>query len=44
MILQIFLRAPGAARMPRIQLRNVHLLIGLTLIYALASAAAVGRP
>jgi O-antigen ligase len=41
-LLQIFLRAPGIARMPRIPLRNVHLLIGLTLIYALASAAAAG--
>ncbi|HEY6549576.1 MAG TPA: O-antigen ligase family protein [Solirubrobacterales bacterium] len=41
-LLQIFLRAPGVARMPRIPLRNVHLLIGLTLIYALASAAAAG--
>lgn len=39
-LVQIFLRAPGIARMPRIPLRNVHLLIGLTLIYALASAAA----
>jgi O-antigen ligase len=41
-LLQILLRAPGIARMPRIELRNVHLLIGLTLLYALASAAASG--
>ncbi len=39
-LLQILLRAPGTARMPRIPLRNVHLLIGLTLLYALGSAAA----
>jgi O-antigen ligase len=41
-ILQILLRAPGAAEMPRIQLRNVHLLLGLTVLYALGSAAASG--
>ncbi len=41
-LLQILLRAPGIARMPRIPLRNVHLLIGLTLLYALGSAAASG--
>jgi putative inorganic carbon (hco3(-)) transporter len=39
---QILMRAPGTARMPRVPLHNVHLLIGLTLIYALASAAASG--
>jgi O-antigen ligase len=41
-ILQILLRAPGAAAMPRIQIRNVHLLMGLTVLYALGSAAASG--
>jgi O-antigen ligase len=41
-ILQILLRAPGAAEMPRIQIRNVHLLMGLTVLYALGSAAASG--
>ncbi|MDX6610216.1 MAG: putative inorganic carbon ((-)) transporter [Solirubrobacterales bacterium] len=41
-LLQVLLRAPGIAQMPRMPLRNVHLLIGLTLIYALASAAASG--
>jgi O-antigen ligase len=38
-LLQILLRAPGVAGMPQIQFRNVHLLMGLTLLYALASAA-----
>jgi O-antigen ligase len=41
-LLQILLRAPGIARMPQIPLRNVHLLIGLTLLYALGSAAVSG--
>jgi len=41
-LLQILLRAPGIARMPQIQLHNVHLLMGLTLLYALGSAAAAG--
>lgn len=41
-VLQILLRAPGIARMPRIQLRNVHLLMALTLLYAIGSAAAAG--
>jgi O-antigen ligase len=41
-LLQILLRAPGIARMPLIPLRNVHLLIGFTLLYALGSAAASG--
>lgn len=41
-VLQVLLRAPGAARMPRIQLRNVHLLMGLTVLYALGSAAVAG--
>ena len=39
---QILLRAPGTARMPQIPLRNVHLLMALTLLYVLASAAAAG--
>lgn len=41
-ILQILLRAPGTAGMPRIQIRNVHLLMGLTVLYALGSAAVSG--
>jgi O-antigen ligase len=36
---QCFLAAPGAVRMPRIEVRGVHLLMGLTLLYALGSAA-----
>ncbi len=40
--LEILLRAPGTARLPRIQVRNVHLLMGLTLLYVLGSAAAAG--
>ncbi len=39
-LLQLFLRAPGAAHTPRLELRNVHLLMCVTLIYALASAIA----
>ncbi|HEX6688729.1 MAG TPA: O-antigen ligase family protein [Solirubrobacterales bacterium] len=41
-LLQVFLRSPGAARMPPLRLRNVHLLLGLTILYLLASAAAAG--
>jgi putative inorganic carbon (hco3(-)) transporter len=41
-ILQVLLRAPGTATMPRLQLRNVHLLMALTLLYVLASAVASG--
>ena len=41
-ILQILLRAPGTIGMPQIQIRNVHLLMGLTVLYALGSAAASG--
>jgi putative inorganic carbon (hco3(-)) transporter len=41
-ILQVLLRAPGIAQMPRIELRNVHLLMALTLLYAIGSAAAAG--
>jgi O-antigen ligase len=39
-LLQLLLRAPGIAHTPRIQIRNVHLLMGLAVIYALASAIA----
>jgi O-antigen ligase len=39
---QFLLRAPGVAHMPRLQLRNVHLLLGLALVYAVASAVASG--
>jgi O-antigen ligase len=42
LFLQILLRAPGMAHVPRIQIRNVHLLMALTLVYALGSAAIAG--
>ncbi len=41
-LLAVFLRAPGIARTPRLQFRNVHLLLCLTVLYVLASAAAAG--
>jgi putative inorganic carbon (HCO3(-)) transporter len=41
-VLQCLLRAPGTAQMPRLQLRNIHLLMALTILYALGSAAAAG--
>lgn len=41
-LLQILLRAPGTAHTPRLQLRNVHLLMGLAIVYVLASAALAG--
>jgi O-antigen ligase len=41
-LLQFLLRAPGVAHAPRLQLRNVHVLMCLTIMYALASAVAVG--
>jgi putative inorganic carbon (HCO3(-)) transporter len=37
-----FLAAPGTARMPRLEVRGVHLLMALTLMYAFGSAAAAG--
>jgi O-antigen ligase len=39
---QVFLRAPGAAHLPPLRLRNVHLLMAATILYALGSAAAAG--
>jgi putative inorganic carbon (hco3(-)) transporter len=41
-LLQFLLRAPGVAHTPRLQIRNVHLLLGVTVLYALASAIAAG--
>jgi putative inorganic carbon (hco3(-)) transporter len=41
-LLQFLLLAPGVAHSPRPQVRNVHLLMCLTLIYALGSAIASG--
>jgi putative inorganic carbon (hco3(-)) transporter len=39
-ICQCLFRAPGTVHMPRLQLRNVHLLMALTILYAVGSAAA----
>jgi putative inorganic carbon (HCO3(-)) transporter len=39
-ICQCLLRSPGTVHMPRLQLRNVHVLMALTIVYALGSAAA----
>jgi putative inorganic carbon (HCO3(-)) transporter len=39
---QFLLKAPGTAHVPRLQLRNVHLLLCLTVMYVLASALAAG--
>ncbi len=39
-LLQFLLLAPGVAHSPRPQVRNVHLLMSLTLMYALGSAIA----
>ena len=41
-LLAFFLRAPGVARAPRLQIRNVHLLLCLTIMYVLASALSAG--
>jgi putative inorganic carbon (hco3(-)) transporter len=41
-LLALLLRSPGAAGLPRPQIRGVHLLLALTVLYAAASAAAVG--
>jgi putative inorganic carbon (hco3(-)) transporter len=41
-LLQFLLRAPGIAATPRLRVRGVHLLMGVTVLYALASAAAAG--
>jgi putative inorganic carbon (hco3(-)) transporter len=41
-VLQFLLRAPGIAHTPRPQIRNVHLLMCLTIMYAVASAVAAG--
>jgi putative inorganic carbon (hco3(-)) transporter len=39
-VAQLLLRAPGTAHTPRLRLRNVHVLMCLTLLYALGSAVA----
>jgi O-antigen ligase len=40
--LQFLLRAPGTAHLPPLRMRNVHLLMGLAILYVLASAVAAG--
>src|SRR6202035_4449445 len=41
-LLAVFLRAPGVAETPRLRVRNVHLMLGVTVLYVLGSAAASG--
>lgn len=41
-LLMFFLRAPGIAHTPRLQIRNVHLLLCVAIIYVLISAVAAG--
>jgi len=41
-LLALLLRAPGAAALPRVRVRGVHLLLALTVIYATGSAAVAG--
>jgi putative inorganic carbon (hco3(-)) transporter len=41
-LLQFLLRAPGVASVGPLRIRNVHLLMGLTILYALVSAVAAG--
>jgi putative inorganic carbon (hco3(-)) transporter len=39
-VAQVLLRSPGAAAVPRIRLRAIHLLLAATLLYAVSSALA----
>ncbi len=41
-LLAVFLRAPGVAETPRLRVRNVHLMLAVTVFYVLGSAAAAG--
>lgn len=41
-LLQFLFRAPGTAHVPPVRLQNVHLLMGLAVIYVLVSAIAAG--
>jgi O-antigen ligase len=41
-LLQFLLRAPGVAHVPRLRVRNVHLLMCLAVMYVVASAVAAG--
>lgn len=42
-LLQVFLRSPGAAALPPIRVRGVHLAMAATLLYAVTSAAAAAE-
>jgi putative inorganic carbon (hco3(-)) transporter len=41
-VLALLLRAPGAARVPRLRVTGVHLLMAFVVLYVIASAAASG--
>jgi putative inorganic carbon (HCO3(-)) transporter len=41
-LLQFLLKAPGTALTPSVRVRSVHILMGLTIIYVVISAAAAG--
>jgi hypothetical protein len=41
-LLGVFLRSPGVIGTPRLRVRNVHLMLGVTALYVLGSAAAAG--
>lgn len=41
-ILALLLRAPGAARVPRVRIKGVHLLLALIVVYVAVSAAVSG--
>ncbi len=42
LLLMFFLRAPGTAHAPRLQVKPLHLLLGLTILYIVGSAAVAG--
>ncbi len=41
-LLAVFMRAPGVADTPRLRIRNIHLLMCVTIMYVFASALAAG--
>jgi putative inorganic carbon (hco3(-)) transporter len=41
-LLALLLRAPGVVHLQALRVRNIHLLLGLTIIYVILSAAAAG--
>src|ERR1700722_1161761 len=41
-LLAVFLCVPGVARTPRLQLKNVHLLMAVTILYVVGSAVVAG--